>query len=138
MSTNTIEPTEGQAQEDVRKVAIRYAAAGEFNTRQSAPSSLRDWLDDYRAQYPRTADRLATARILAARLGEPWHEDLMRWDDECIGAIVEVLLRSNGPALAMRAHEAFAALAFALQERSEPGFEIMITEIAKRLGARPQ
>jgi len=136
-NTTTIEPTEGQAQEDVRAIAIRYASAGAYNTRMSAPSSLRQWLEDYRDQYPRAADRLATGRILAARMGLEWREDVVQWDDQCIGAIVEVLLRSNGPALAMRASLAFASLDTALQERTEPAFEIMIQEIAKRVGPRP-
>lgn len=130
-------PTEGQAQDDVRAVAIRYASAGSFNTAQSAPSSLRDWLTDYRDQYPRLVDRLATGRVLAARMGLTWNEEIVRWDDQCINAMVEILLRSNGPALAMPAHEAFASLATALQSRSEEGFEIAISEIAKHLGPRP-
>lgn len=101
----------------VYEVLLRYARAGRTNLRATASTTLRHWLEDYRAVYPTLEAREATARAIAQSIHVDFDVDRFRREDEILQLWIRELLARNVPVLNLPAAQAYAIMTSHLEAR---------------------
>lgn len=115
--------------EFVQKTLVAYAIAQQHNTAQSAPSSLRHWLEDYREALTTRSQRRATAQAICRDTGMAFDGDAFDRTDLVLELFIDATLKYGGAVLNRSAPEAFAIMSKGLTD-DDPALLAIVDAIA--------